>query len=91
MGTTVEESKEDANHHSNDSHRTGKPAPSWSLYSWRTLKIDQQPAYEDQKLLTECLSKLRTLPPIVHDTEIEALKGQLVQVESLGMAWISNT
>lgn len=88
----AEESKEDSGLRLNHTptpknlETTTSPPPDktlyWTLYSWKSLKIDQQPLYDNQKLLSECLSKLKTLPPIVHESEIETLKFQIAQVTS---------
>lgn len=54
-------------------------APEWSVHSWKQFPIQQQPEYKDQKLLQECITKIQSLPPLVHPNEIDSLKRQLAQ------------
>jgi 3-deoxy-7-phosphoheptulonate synthase len=49
----------------------------WALDSWRGLKAEQQPNFEDQKLLAEVVGKIRAFPPLVFSGEVEQLKLQL--------------
>lgn len=49
----------------------------WSLDSWRTKPIKQQPYYEDQEKLDAVCAKLCDLPPLVQPSEVDELKRQL--------------
>lgn len=51
----------------------------WTPTSWRSLPIKQQPEYEDKEALAQALAKVKKLPPIVHQMEIEKLKSCLAQ------------
>ena len=50
---------------------------SWSPSSWKSHKALQQPTYEDEGFLRECLQKLTSFPPLVHSGEIQNLKNQI--------------
>lgn len=52
----------------------------WSINSWRTKPVQQQPHYKDQNILDATLKTISSLPPLVLQAEIEELKGQLAQV-----------
>ncbi|HEU5046377.1 MAG TPA: 3-deoxy-7-phosphoheptulonate synthase class II [Rickettsiales bacterium] len=49
----------------------------WSLDSWRSLPIKQQPTYKDEAALREVAGKLRSLPPLVSPSESRKLKSEL--------------
>lgn len=51
----------------------------WSPSSWRQFKILQQPVYEDLNKLEATLSKLHSLPPLVHPKEVDRLKESLAK------------
>lgn len=53
----------------------------WTPDSWRSKPIAQQPSYESAEEAAECTDRIRGLPPLVHPTEVESLKRQLVEVE----------
>lgn len=77
------------NHNNNNNNHAeeSKEGGPWSLYSWKKMKIDQQPLYENNKLLAECLSKVGTLPPMVHQAEIDRLKKLFVEVGTLSLSF----
>eukprot|EP01121_Diplochlamys_sp_Union-15-3_P009048 TRINITY_DN2443_c0_g1_i4.p1 TRINITY_DN2443_c0_g1~~TRINITY_DN2443_c0_g1_i4.p1 ORF type:complete len:315 (-),score=50.78 TRINITY_DN2443_c0_g1_i4:2-907(-) len=52
-------------------------ASSWSLTSWRNFPIHQQPQYPDNEAVDIALDRIRLLPPIVNEKEIDSLKKQL--------------
>ncbi len=52
----------------------------WSISSYKSYPIQQQPSYADASALEQQLTTLRALPPLVHHNEIESLKQQLAQV-----------
>ena len=62
------------------------PAPSdWSIDSWRTKPISQQPdystpTYKDRASVDSALETLRRLPPLVHHAEVDELRHQLSEV-----------
>lgn len=51
----------------------------WSIDSWRSKPIKQQPDYKDKSALHSALQTIRTLPPLVHHTEVDELRHQLGQ------------
>lgn len=53
---------------------------SWSPASWRSKPIKQSPAYPDPAKLTKTVDELKRMPPLVHPTEIAALKANLRDV-----------
>ena len=59
----------------------GKRAASeqWTPSSWKNKLAEQQPAYPDQRALTEVVEQLAKLPPLVTSWEIETLKEQLAE------------
>ncbi len=59
----------------------GKRAESepWTPSSWKTRLAEQQPAYADERHLTEVVERLAKLPPLVTSWEIETLKQQLAE------------
>lgn len=59
-----------------------KPQPNWTPETWRSKSISQQPVYPDQDALTEIISQLQKLPPLVTSWEIENLKSQLAMASS---------
>ena len=52
----------------------------WSLESWRTKPVLQQPTYEDQKLLQSVEERLRKYPPLVFAEEVRSLKKEFARV-----------
>ncbi|KAG4067635.1 hypothetical protein HA402_005407 [Bradysia odoriphaga] len=52
----------------------------WTMGSWRTCPILQQPRYEDPSIAESTLKTISSLPALVHHAEIEELKRQLAQV-----------
>ena len=65
---------------------SSSPAPSdWSVDSWRTRPITQQPDYssstfKDRSSVDTALETLRRLPPLVHHAEVDELRHQLSEV-----------
>ena len=56
-------------------------APSdWSIDSWRSRPISQQPDYKDVAARDTALDTLRRLPPLVHHAEVDELRHQLSDV-----------
>ena len=55
-------------------------ATTWSLDSWRSRPVKQQPAYPDQQKLADMELKLRGYPPLVFAGEARRLKAALAQV-----------
>ncbi|SMF28452.1 class II 3-deoxy-7-phosphoheptulonate synthase [Pseudobacteriovorax antillogorgiicola] len=51
----------------------------WTLDSWRSKPIKQQPNYDSQDELNEVLGQIKSLPPLVFVGEIEALKNNMAQ------------
>ena len=51
----------------------------WSKSSWKAKEASQQAKYPDKEALTEVLSQLERLPPLVTSWEIEGLKGKLAR------------
>ena len=51
----------------------------WTPSSWKNKLVQQQPAYPDQRALTEVVEQLAKLPPLVTSWEIETLKEQLAE------------
>jgi 3-deoxy-7-phosphoheptulonate synthase len=60
-----------------NNHEDKKDA--WSPTSWKAFPIHQQPEYDDAEALQNALNKVRALPPIVHEKEIEKLKENLAR------------
>ena len=54
----------------------------WSLKSWRTRPIQQQPIYKDLSAVEHALETVRGLPPLVSHLEVESLKLRLAQVSN---------
>jgi len=52
----------------------------WSVNSWRSKPILQQPTYNNQALLKEVESKLQKYPPLVFAEEVRSLKKHLADV-----------
>ncbi|KAI8920744.1 DAHP synthetase [Powellomyces hirtus] len=52
----------------------------WSPTSWKSKKVLQDVAYENQEELTSVLGKLNKLPPLVSHYEIKNLRKQLAEV-----------
>jgi 3-deoxy-7-phosphoheptulonate synthase len=52
----------------------------WTPSSWKGKPIKQQPTYDDVDELNNALEQIRSLPPLVHIAEVEALKAQLGRV-----------
>lgn len=59
----------------------------WQPNSWRNFPIKQQPSYEDKNALNESEAKLKALPPLVSQDEVEKLKAELALV-SKGQAFL---
>jgi len=53
--------------------------PEWSPLSWQKYPIKQQPEYDDQAAVERALNKVRALPPIVHQHEVDLLKQNLAR------------
>jgi 3-deoxy-7-phosphoheptulonate synthase len=53
----------------------------WNPQSWREKKVAQAFHYEDQPLLEQVLTRLKTLPPLVTSWEIERLKVELAEAQ----------
>lgn len=51
----------------------------WTVDSWRSRPIKQQPIYDDKPLLQSQLSMISRLPPLIHPNEIVTLKSQLAE------------
>ena len=54
-------------------------SPAWSPASWRERPAAQQPTYPDPAALSEALTQLRALPPLVTSWEIQALRQQIAE------------
>lgn len=54
-------------------------AEDWSLGSWRSRPIKQQPQYEDENKLKQVLTEVSRLPPLVFFGEIDKLKKHMAQ------------
>jgi len=52
----------------------------WHVNSWRSFPIRQQPLYGDQDKLKEVVHSLSRLPGLVHPSEIQQLRRELVEV-----------
>ena len=61
----------------------------WSPESWRKFVAKQQPNYQSSKpqAVTDALSKLQKLPPLVHPNEIDSLKQQIAEAQA-GRAFV---
>jgi 3-deoxy-7-phosphoheptulonate synthase len=57
-------------------------ATRWSPDSWRSMPIEQVPAYPDEKKLAEVEAQLSTFPPLVFAGEARELKTALARVAS---------
>jgi len=66
----------------NADHSNGTTQTTWTPSSWRSLPIKQQPKYADQNALESALNKVRSLPPLVHSKEIEALKKHIADAQA---------
>jgi len=55
-------------------------AGDWSPSSWRGKPIKQQPVYSDEAAVRKCAETLRSLPPIVHPSEVDKLRELLAEV-----------
>ena len=53
--------------------------PHWTPGSWRAKPIQQQPRYPDNAALETALESVRSLPPLVHHGEVDALRTHLAQ------------
>ena len=51
----------------------------WTLSSWRSKPIKQQPTYADLSRVEAVLGRLAGLPPLVHAGEVDRLKAQLAE------------
>ena len=63
------------------------PPTDWSLESWRTKPIKQQPAYPDAAAVSATERALRGMPPLVSFEEVRKLKQELSQA-ALGKAFL---
>ncbi len=52
-------------------------ADNWSLTSWQSAEVRQQPTYADEESLREVAGRLAGLPPLVTSWEVENLRSQL--------------
>ncbi len=52
----------------------------WTPQSWRDLKVEQQPSYDDQQQLKDVCRTLGSLPPLVTAWEVDRLSAQLRRV-----------
>ncbi|KAJ3222557.1 hypothetical protein HK099_002189 [Clydaea vesicula] len=52
----------------------------WNPTSWKSKSITQDVEYSDNDALNKNLTKLSSLPPLVHHLEIDKLKNQLAEV-----------
>ena len=52
----------------------------WSIDSWRSLPIKQQPEYQNLTELSIVEEKLASFPPLVSVDEVEGLKKELALV-----------
>ncbi|BEI81190.1 hypothetical protein CcaverHIS002_0203500 [Cutaneotrichosporon cavernicola] len=52
----------------------------WSPTSWRTKPITQDVTYPDAAHHDRVLRKLRTLPPLVSEQEVDSLAEQMAEV-----------
>lgn len=55
--------------------------PLWTPEIWRNFVCVQQPTYLNKEEVEDQTSKLRAFPPLVHYTELDALKTELKLVE----------
>lgn len=53
---------------------------SWTPNSWQSKPIKQSPVYADPSKLASAVEELSRLPPIVHPSEVDALKAHLRDV-----------
>ena len=53
---------------------------SWTIDSWRSLPIKQQPIYKDQNQLKAIEKELSSFPPLVSIDEVRSLKTELAKV-----------
>jgi len=51
----------------------------WDPASWQSKPITQDVMYDDEQELETALSKLESLPPLVHPVEIRRLRGELAE------------
>lgn len=58
---------------------TSQPPGAWRPDTWQAFPAVQQPTYLDQKALTEALSQLSRLPPLVTSWEVDSLRFQLAE------------
>lgn len=58
----------------------GKQTAEWSVDSWRSFPIQQQPEYPDPKALANVEARLRALPALVTASESRSLKRELAGV-----------
>ncbi|PVU84736.1 hypothetical protein BB560_007276 [Smittium megazygosporum] len=63
------------------------PEPEWSPSSWRSKEIKHNVEYKDPAKLNSCLEKLRSLPPLVAEEEIDTLR-RLLANASRGEAFV---
>jgi 3-deoxy-7-phosphoheptulonate synthase len=53
--------------------------PQWSPSSWRSKAAAHQAVYTSEAALTQAVSQLSSLPPLVTSWEVESLKGHLAE------------
>jgi 3-deoxy-7-phosphoheptulonate synthase len=51
----------------------------WSVNSWRSHNVMQQPNYTNANELERCLHEIREKPPLVNEGEVENLKRQIAE------------
>lgn len=73
-------SKQNFKNISSNSSSLSLPPTGWSIDSWETKPIHQQPEYQDQEALRAAISQVRALPSLVHPNEIRELRSQLAEV-----------
>ncbi len=59
---------------------SNKSGNTWSMDSWRNRPAKQQPHYKDPASANDIIKRISSLAPLVHLTEVEELKMQLIQV-----------
>ena len=53
----------------------------WSLDSWRSYKISQQPEWPNQNIFNDVIEQLSKLPSLVFSGETRNLRKELIEVE----------
>lgn len=62
------------------SEQQNQQPEAWTPSTWRSKPIKQSPAYPDEAKLTQAVTELSRMPPLVHPNEIENLKASLRDV-----------